>query len=70
MKAVKEFLNKFGASLLTTKEGIVIVASEREKRRLMSELISLYWGDDYLNKERQLQMKDAQDVSTNISVFF
>ncbi|GGV10366.1 hypothetical protein GCM10011628_04660 [Lactobacillus acetotolerans DSM 20749 = JCM 3825] len=36
----------------------------------MSELISLYWGDDYLNKERQLQMKDAQDVSTNISVFF
>ena len=70
LKAVKGFLNKFGASLLTTKEGIVIVASEREKRRLMSELISLYWGDDYLNKEQKLQMKGAQDVSTNINVFF
>lgn len=70
LKAVKGFLNKFGASLLTTKEGIVIVASEREKRRLMSELISLYWGDDYLNKEQKLQMKGAQDLSTNINVFF
>lgn len=44
LKFVREFLSRFDAELISTRDGISIKASEQTKRKMMSALISTFWG--------------------------
>lgn len=55
LRQLKSFLVKSDADLIVSNDGVRIGATERVRRRLMSKLLSMYWGqDNYLgsNKNR------------------
>lgn len=70
LRDARIFLEKYGAQLQTNNEGIQIVASERVRRRLMAELLNLYWGQPaYIGNRRANTHKQIQ-VPGEISEFF
>jgi transcriptional antiterminator/mannitol/fructose-specific phosphotransferase system IIA component len=70
LRDAKAFLEKYGARLSTSNEGIQIVASERVRRRLMAELLNMYWGQPaYIGNRRANTHKQIQ-VPGEISEFF
>lgn len=70
LKATRTFLGEHKAQLLANQEGIQIVASERTRRRLMAELLNLYWGQPtYIDNRRQSAHEQIK-VPSEINQFF
>lgn len=66
LKQVKSILKDSGASLKSRCDGIIIDATERVRRRLMSQLLDMYWGQaTYYNgqgKDGQIRMVIPKDM--------
>lgn len=70
LKDVRDFLKEHKAELRANQEGIQIVASERIRRRLMAELLSLYWGQPAYIDNRRKSSHDQIKVPNDINQFF
>lgn len=70
LKAVRMFLEEHKAKLHTSQNGIQVIASERVRRRLMAELLNMYWGQPtYLDNRRQATHERIR-VPSEINQFF
>lgn len=66
LKKVKLLLEKDGAQLISNYRGIKINASERIKRRLMSDLLGMYWGDSGSLKFKHKNLVIPKDLPRDI----
>lgn len=66
LKKVKQFLKNEGARLVSNYQGIRLEASERVKRRLMSDLISLYWGNSASIQYKRKNLVIPKDLPADI----
>lgn len=66
LKKIKRLLEKDGAELISNHRGIKIAASERIKRRLMSDLLNMYWGDSGSLQYEHKNLVIPQDLPKDI----
>lgn len=66
LKQVKGILQDSGASLKSGQDGITIDATERVRRRLMSQLLDMYWGQAThfggKGKDEQIRIAIPKDI--------
>lgn len=69
-KEVKRTLAKYGALIETTHDGMQIVASESSKRKLMSELLTMYWGNTMYLENKEGEMHRELKIPNDMRSFF
>lgn len=69
-KAVKRILAKYSALIETTHAGMRLIASESAKRKLMSELLTMYWGNTKYMKNENGEVHSKLQLPTDIQSFF
>ncbi|WP_164505054.1 BglG family transcription antiterminator [Companilactobacillus hulinensis] len=69
-KEVKQLLARYDAFIETTHEGIKIVASESAKRKLMSELLTMYWGNTMYTRNEKGEIHSKLQLPTEMQSFF
>lgn len=70
IKNVKLLISGYDAKIITTSTGIQLKASEREKRKIMSQLIDLYWGAESSIPYQVVSEEDTKKLSPKTSDFF
>lgn len=70
LKEVKRILAKHDAFLQTTSIGIQVVASESSKRKLISDLITMYWGKTLYSKNDKGELNSKLQLPTDITQYF
>ncbi|GEN94096.1 BglG family transcription antiterminator [Pediococcus ethanolidurans] len=69
-KEVKRTLAKYDALIETTHEGMQVIASESAKRKLMSELLTMYWGDTMYLENKKGEVHRELKIPTDMRSFF
>ncbi|GBG94073.1 transcriptional regulator [Ligilactobacillus salitolerans] len=67
LKQLKPILKKNGAKLVSNHFGIKIEASERVKRRLISELLNMYWGKSIFLQEKHEKPQIPSNLPKDIA---
>lgn len=70
LRDAKVFLQEHNAELRTNNDGIQIIATERVRRRLMAELLDLYWGQPAYIGSRRKTTHTRIKVPREIQGFF
>ncbi len=70
IKNVKLLISDYDAKVITTSAGIQLKATEREKRKIMSQLIDLYWGAESSIPYQVASEEDTKKLSPKTSDFF
>ncbi|AMV63284.1 transcriptional antiterminator, BglG [Pediococcus damnosus] len=69
-KQVKRMLAKFGATINTNHNGMVIDATESSKRKLMSQLLTMYWGETAYSEDKKGEIHRQIDIPSAMRPFF
>ncbi|WPC16649.1 BglG family transcription antiterminator [Pediococcus inopinatus] len=69
-KQVKRMLAKFGATITTNHEGMIVEATENSKRKLMSQLLTMYWGETAYSEDKKGEMHRQIDIPSAMKPFF
>lgn len=70
IKNVKLLISDYDAKVIATSAGIQLKATEREKRKIMSQLIDLYWGAESSIPYQVASEEDTKKLSPKTSDFF
>ena len=69
-KEVKKILAEHNAIIENTPDGIRVVASESAKRKLISELLTMYWGNTLYSKNEEGEVHSKLRLPKEITEFF
>ncbi len=69
-KEVKRILAKNNAFVETNHEGMQVMASESAKRKLISELLTMYWGDTMYLENKKGEMHRELKIPLEMRSFF
>jgi len=69
-KEVKRVLAEHDAIIESTYDGIRVVASESAKRKLISELLTRYWGNTLYSKKENGEIHSKLQLPNDITSFF
>lgn len=69
-KEVKHILAKHHAIIETTHAGMKVIASESAKRKLMSELLTMYWGNTMYLENKAGKVERKLNIPKDIQPFF
>ena len=69
-KEVKRLLAEHNAFIETTNKGVRVIASESSKRELISELLTMYWGNTLYSKSKGGTVNSKLQLPKDITEFF
>ena len=70
LKGVRRLLEEHGAQLSTSHAGLQVQASERVRRRLLAELLNLYWGKNPYIGSRKEEIDSRVTIPKDVAGFF
>lgn len=70
IKEVKRLLAEHNAFIETTSKGVRVIASESAKRQLISDLLTMYWGNTLYSKDKEGDVRGKLQLPRDITKFF